>query len=142
RHKYDLGRPLPVQYGHWLWLVMHGDLGRTADELPVGRMIFSRVPITLELALLSILLAALVGIPLGVIAAVRRGKATDHVTTGIAVVGISAQPVWIAFLLITWFAVDRHWLPAGGYRSISHPAANLEHMVLPVIVLAIGIAAP
>jgi peptide/nickel transport system permease protein len=141
-HKYELDRPLPVQYVHWLWLVLHGDLGQTHGQQSVGRLIFWRLPVTLELAVLSILLAALVGTPLGVIAAVRRGRTTDHVSTGIAVVGISAQPVWIAFLLITWFAVDLHWLPAGGYRPISHPAANLEHMVLPVIVLAIGIAAP
>jgi peptide/nickel transport system permease protein len=71
----------------------------------------------------------------------RRGRPTDHVSNGIAVVAMSIPGLWLAFLLITWFAIDLRWLPAGGYRSIRHPLANLDHMVLPVIVVSYGIAA-
>jgi peptide/nickel transport system permease protein len=139
--KYGLGRPFPVEYGRWIWLALHGDLGQNNTGRPVGRIIVNRLPITIEIAVLAVLLAALVGIPLGVISAMRRGKAVDHAATGGAVVAMSIPELWLAFLLITWFAIDLHWLPAGGYRSISHPAANLEHLALPVIVLAFGIAA-
>ena len=71
---------------------------------------------------LAVLVGAVVGIPLGLLAAVRRGKPTDHVTTGATVVAMSVPNLWLAFLLITWFAVDLHWLPAGGYRSIQSSA--------------------
>ena len=74
RHKYLLDRPLPVQYVHWIWLALHGDLGSDQRELPVAHTIVTRIPITLELALLSMLVATLVGIPAGVIAADRRGR--------------------------------------------------------------------
>jgi peptide/nickel transport system permease protein len=141
RHKYDLGKPLPVQYGDWIWLLLHGDFGRDQHEQPIGQQLATRLPITLELAALAMLVAAAVGIPLGVITAMRRGKPTDHVTNGIAVVAMSIPGLWLAFLLITWFAIDLRWLPAGGYRSIRHPLANLEHMVLPVVVVAYAMAA-
>jgi peptide/nickel transport system permease protein len=141
RHKYLLDKPLPEQYAHWMWLVLHGDLGRDQNEQPIGRLIASRLPISLEIAFLGVLVGAVVGIPLGLLAAVRRGRPTDHVTTGATVVAMSVPNIWLALLLITWFAVDLHWLPAGGYRSVRHPLANLDHLVLPVIVVAYGIAA-
>jgi peptide/nickel transport system permease protein len=140
-HKYDLDKSVPVQYGHWIWLLLHGDFGRDQHQQPIGRQLADRLPITLELAALAVLVAAAVGIPLGVISAMRRGKPTDHATNGFAVVAMSIPNLWLAFLLITWFAIDLRWLPAGGYRSISHPISNLEHMVLPVIVVAYAIAA-
>src|SRR5262245_27716307 len=105
RHKYMLDKPLPEQYGHWLWLALHGDLGRDRSEQPIGRIIARRLPITFEVIFLSVLLAAVAGIPLGMLAAVRRGRPTDHLTTGAAVVGLSVPSLWLGFLLITWFAV-------------------------------------
>src|SRR6266487_1045016 len=81
RQKYMLDRPLPVQYGHWVWLALHGDLGADQRQLSVAHTIVTRLPITLELALLSMLVATLVGIPAGVIAAVRRGKPSDYAAT-------------------------------------------------------------
>src|SRR5689334_22080962 len=81
RHKYLLDRPLPVQYGHWVWLALHGDLGVDQRELSLAHTIVSRLPISLELAILSMLIATLTGIPAGVIAAVRRGKPSDHAAT-------------------------------------------------------------
>jgi peptide/nickel transport system permease protein len=140
-HKYYLNHSLPMQYLHWVWLLLHGDFGRNQHQLPIGQMIADRLPITLELAALAMLVAAGVGIPLGVISAMRHNRPSDHVTNGFAVVAMSVPGLWLAFLLITWFAIDLRWLPAGGYRSIHHPLANLDHMVLPVIVVAYGIAA-
>src|SRR5205823_1350139 len=89
RHKYLLDRPVPVQYAHWIWLALHGDLGADQRQLPVAHTIVTRIPITLELAVLSMFFAVLVGIPAGVIAAARRGKPSDHAATTTALVGLS-----------------------------------------------------
>ena len=141
RHKYMLDRPVPVQYTHWIWLALHGDLGTDQRELPVAHTIVSRLPITLELTLLSMVVAMLVGIPAGVIAAVRRGRPSDYAATAVALVGLSVPHFWLGLLMIVWFAVDLHWLPASGYVTLHHPLANLDHMVMPAIVLGTGFAA-
>ena len=84
----------------------------------------------------------MIGIPAGVIAAVRRGKASDYTVTTSALIGLSVPHFWLGLLLIIWFAVDLHWLPASGYVSVlQHPVANLEHLVMPCIVLGLGVAA-
>jgi peptide/nickel transport system permease protein len=141
RHKYMLDRPVQVQYVHWIWLALHGDLGSDQRELPVAHTIVTRIPITLELAVLSILIAMITGIPAGVIAAVRRGKASDHATTAVALVGLSVPHFWLGLLAIIWFAVDLHWLPSGGYVGWSHPLDNLKHIIMPAIVLSAGFSA-
>jgi peptide/nickel transport system permease protein len=141
RHKYLLDRPLPVQYAHWIWLALHGDLGVDQRELPVAHTIVSRIPITLELAILSMLIATITGIPAGVIAAVRRGKPSDHTVTATALVGLSVPHFWLGLLAIIWFAVDLHWLPSGGYVGWAHPIDNMKHMILPAIVLSAGFSA-
>jgi peptide/nickel transport system permease protein len=141
RHKYLLDQPLPVQYVHWIWLALHGDLGADQRQLPVAHTIVSRIPITLELALLSLVVSTLVGIPAGVIAAVRRGRPEDYAVTATALIGLSVPHFWLGLMFIIWFAVDLHWLPASGSVSIHHPLANLEHLVMPAIVLGTGFAA-
>jgi len=141
RHKYMLDRPLPVQYAHWISLAIRGDLGVDQRQLSVAHTIVTRLPITLELALLSIFVATLVGIPAGVIAAVRRGKPSDYAATAVALVGLSVPHFWLGLLMIVWFAVDLHWLPASGYVTMQHPLANLEHMLMPSLVLGAGFAA-
>jgi peptide/nickel transport system permease protein len=141
RHKYLLDKPLPVQYTHWIWLALHGDLGADQRQLSVAHTIVTRLPITLELALLSMLVATLVGIPAGVIAAVRRGKPSDYAATAAALVGLSVPHFWLGLLMIIWFAVDLHWLPASGYVSIHHPIENLRHLVMPCLVLGAGFSA-
>ena len=141
RHKYLLDRPLPVQYGHWVWLALHGDLGTDQRQLSVAHTIVTRLPITIELALLSVLVATLIGIPAGVIAAVRRGKPSDYAATTVALIGLSVPHFWLGLLMIIWFAVDLHWLPASGYVTIHHPLANLTHLVMPCLVLGAGFSA-
>src|SRR5438874_13439744 len=102
RHKYLLDRPLPVQYAHWVWLALHGDLGVDQRQLSVAHTIVTRIPITLELAALSVLVAMLVGIPAGVIAAVRRGKPEDYAATTVALIGLSVPHFWLGLLFIIW----------------------------------------
>src|SRR5690349_15392995 len=141
RHKYMLDRPLPVQYGHWVWLALHGDLGVDQRQLSVAHTIVTRIPISLEMAVLSLVVSVLIGIPAGVIAAVRRGKPEDYLATTGALIGLSVPHFWLGLLFIIWFAVALHWLPASGCVSMAHPIGNLEHMVMPAIVLGTGFAA-
>src|SRR5919197_3430644 len=132
RHDSGLAEPLPVQYVRWLGHVVRGDLGTDQRKLPVAHTIVTRLPITLELAGLSVLLAALIGIGAGVIAAVRRGKPADYAATTVALAGLSVPHFWLGLVLIIAFAVELHWLPSGGYVSfIDHPLDNLRHMVSP-----------
>jgi peptide/nickel transport system permease protein len=142
RHKYGLDQPVPVQYVHWVSLAVRGDLGTDQRELSVGRTIVQRLPITLELAGLAILIGSVIGIVAGVLAAVRRGKATDYAATTVALVGLSVPHFWLGIMMIIYFAVRLHWLPAGGYVAFStNPVQNLEHMLMPAIVLGTGLSA-
>jgi peptide/nickel transport system permease protein len=143
RHKYGLDKPLPVQYVTWLGHVVHGDFGQASRSgLDVASTIVDRIPITLELAVLSILVALVLGIPAGVIAAVRRGSAADYAGTTVALVGLSVPHFWLGLLFILLFAVKLGWLPASGYVSFfQDPLGNLERMVMPAIVLGTGFSA-
>jgi peptide/nickel transport system permease protein len=142
RHKYGLDKPLPVQYVDWVSLAVRGDLGVDQRELSVSRTILQRIPITLELAGLAILIGSVIGIGAGVLAAVRRGKAADYVATTVALAGLSVPHFWLGILMIIYFAVQLHWLPAGGYVPFSQsPVQNLEHMLMPAIVLGTGLSA-
>jgi peptide/nickel transport system permease protein len=142
RHKYGLDEPLPVQYLNWVSLAVRGDLGRDQRELSVSETIVQRLPITLELAGLAILIGSGIGITAGVFAAVRRGKPSDYAATTTALVGLSIPHFWLGILMIIYFAVQLNWLPAGGYVPFSeNPIQNLEHMIMPAIVLGTGLSA-
>src|SRR5262245_7709163 len=104
RDKYGLDDPLPVQYVRWIGLALQGDLGTDTRGLPVAETIVTRLPLTLELAGLSLLIGALIGIPAGVIAAVRRGKPSDYVATTSALLAFSVPHFWLGLLLIIVFA--------------------------------------
>jgi peptide/nickel transport system permease protein len=141
-HEYGLDKPLPVQYVKWVEHALRGNLGLDARQLPVAHTIITRIPITLELAFLSVLLGSLIGITAGVIAAVRRGRAEDHTATTFALVGLSLPHFWLGLMMIVLFAVDLHWLPSGGYVSFrASPLQNLEHMLMPAVVLGTGLSA-
>jgi peptide/nickel transport system permease protein len=142
-HKYGFDQPLPVQYGQWLVLALRGDFGTSPlTGLPVSAVLLDRIPVTVELALLSLIVAVLVGIPAGVLAAARRGKVGDFVGTGVALAGLSIPHFWFGILLILGLAVGLHLLPAAGFVPIlANPLGNLEHLILPAIVLGTGFAA-
>jgi peptide/nickel transport system permease protein len=142
RHKYGLDRPLIVQYVRWMGHVARGDLGTDQRGLSVAHTIVTRLPITLELAGLAVIFGSLLGIAAGVIAAVRRGKSEDYVATTGALVGLSIPHFWLGLMMIIVFAVELQWLPAGGYVPFrDDPLANLQHMIMPVIVLGTGLSA-
>jgi peptide/nickel transport system permease protein len=142
REKYGLDDPMPVQYVRWISLALQGDLGTDTRGLPVARTIVERLPLTLELAGLSLLIGVVIGMVAGVIAAVRRGKASDYAATTVALLGLSVPNFWLGLLLIIVFAVNLNWLPAGGYVSFrDDPLGNLEHMLMPAFVLGTGLSA-
>ncbi len=145
---YGLDKPLPVQYLTWLGHVVRLDLGRSMspDKRPVWDKIVERLPITLLINLVSLLLILAVAIPLGVMSAVRRGSSFDKTTTVFVFAGFSMPSFWLALLLMKWLGVDLGWLPISGLESLD--AASLpplarfwdrvQHLILPVFVSAVG----
>ena len=100
RDKYGLNEPLHVQYVTWIGLALRGDLGTDSRGLPVAETIVGRLPLTLELAALAMLIGGVVGITAGVIAAVRRGKPSDYAATTVALLGLSVPHFWLGLLMI------------------------------------------
>ncbi|KEI43466.1 ABC transporter permease [Saccharopolyspora rectivirgula] len=143
RREHGLDQPLPVQYLTWVGRTLQGDFGEsTSTGLPVRDIILSRLPVTLELAALSLLVAALIGVTTGVLAAVRRGGLLDWLGNGIALFGLSIPNFWLGLLCVLVFAVALGVLPASGYLPFTtSPLGNLERMVLPAFVLGSGLAA-
>ncbi|GAA2090645.1 ABC transporter permease [Actinomadura alba] len=143
RQEYGLDRPLPVQYASYVSETLQGNLGRsTQDKLPVGEILADRLPVTLELSFLAMLVAITIGVLAGIVAAVRRGRFADYVATGFGLVGLSIPHFWLGLLGILLFSVNLHWLPASGFVPFTEdPAGNLQRMVLPALVLGTGFAA-
>ncbi len=144
RLREDLGfnRPVYVQYLDWLGHVLRGDLGRSF-RLPyqVVDLMAARLPITLQLSLQALLLAVLIALPLGTLAALRHNRAADLAASTLAVLGVSMPNFWLGVLLILVFALSLHWLPSSGYVSpLDDPLGNLRLMILPTVTLAAAYA--
>src|SRR4029079_19522217 len=123
--------------------VVRGDLGTsTRTGLGVGSTIVDRLPVTLELAFLSLLVAIGIGLSLGVLAAVRRGSVSDYLGSTAALVGLSVPHFWIGVLLFLIVSIALGILPASGFVPLAaDPIDILRHMLLPAIVLGTGFAA-
>jgi peptide/nickel transport system permease protein len=141
--EFGLDKPLPVQYVLWVGNMLQGNFGwsfRTGQ--PVSVLIASRLPITIELAVLAVLSVALVGIPLGVAASVSRSLRVRTLVQMVGVLGLSLPNFWIAVLLIIGASSLFGWLPALIYVSpLADPWVNLQQMFLPVLSLALGLSA-
>ena len=143
RAKLHLDEPLPVRYAYWIGGVLRGDLGESVrSQLPVSDLILQKLPVTAELALLSMAFALVIGIPAGVVSAVGRGTAWDYCANIFALWGLSTPNFWLGILMILLFSVQLGWLPASGYESpFVDLQANLAAMVMPAFVLGNAIAA-
>lgn len=139
---YGLDKPWYVQYFYWLSaLVFHGSLGTSfIDHRPVIEKVFERLPVTIEMAGLALLLTLLVAIPMGVYAGAHRNSPFDYVTTAAGFVFYGVPVFWLAILMIDLFAVKLNLFPSSGISSLGHeddPVDRLRHLVLPVITLTL-----
>jgi peptide/nickel transport system permease protein len=142
REKYRLNDPLPLQYVHWVGNVLQGDFGTSLrTEQPVTMLLASKLPVTIELAVLALIIALVIGIPTGVISAVRKGTSVDYAANVFALSGISIPHFWLGILLIMIFAVKLQWLPASGFVPLGEDVGqNLKTLILPAFVLGAGLS--
>ena len=143
RDKYHLDRPLPVRYGYWAAGVLGGDLGESIRlQKSVSELVAEKLPVTLELACLAMLVALAIGVPMGILSAVRRGTWADTLANGVALWGLSIPNFWLGILMILLFSVQLGWLPASGYVPPSESLwENLKAMAMPAFVLGNAISA-
>lgn len=138
RTSLGLNEPLYVQFFTWIDRLLHGDLGVSLiSNVPVMHMISNRIEPTISIALSTIVVSILIAVPLGVIAAWKRGTWIDRFVMGLSVVGFSVPVFVIGYVLIQVFAIDLHWLPVQGFRSFSKGFGPfLERLVLPTLALS------
>ncbi len=143
RKQYRLDRPIPVQYVYWAKGVLSGDLGESLRiKMPVRDLILQKLPVTLQLASMAIMIAFLIGIPAGIISAVKQGTAWDYGANLFALWGISTPNFWLGIMLIFLFSIKLGWLPASGYVPLSEDwRASLAATIMPAFVLGNAIAA-
>jgi len=137
RAKLGLDQPYFVRFGTWLWALAHGDLGVSIfTNLPVAQLIGQRIEPTVALTVCTLIVAVIVAVPIGVIAAWRVGTWVDRVVMGFSVLGFSVPVFVFAYLLMFVFAIELEWLPVQGYVSITEGFwPFLRHMILPSVEL-------
>ena len=138
RIKLGLDRPIYVQYGEWVWDLMRGDLGVSIwYREPIASEMRGRFVISLELAVLAILMGIVVAVPLGIISAVKQDTIIDYVCRVFALVGVAMPTFWIAILVVYGLVYFTGWLPPLGYASLwGDPLTNLQQMVFPAMALS------
>ena len=142
RKQYRLDQPVPVQYVYWLKGVLTGNLGESMRlKAPVADLVLQKLPVTLQLASMAMIIALLIGVTAGVISAVKRGTRLDYAVNIIGLIGISTPNFWLGIMLIFLFAVELGWLPASGYVSPFEDFwASMKTTILPAFVLGNAIA--
>lgn len=143
RVEYGLDKPAPVRYVTWLARVAQGDFGRSLrTREDVGAMLAARIPVTLELGFLSILIAVAIGMPAGILAARFRGSLIDVAASLIAMSSVAVPYFWMGVLLIMLFSLKLGWLPPSGHiRFLDDPGGNLRLMVMPALTIGTAFAA-
>jgi peptide/nickel transport system permease protein len=140
---YGFDRPLIVQYGVWLWHVVNGDLGVSLlSSSKVLDLILQRMPNTILIAAYALIIATIVGVSLGVLAATRVGSRLDAAITSVASLGVALPSFWLAILLVVALSLNLHLFPATGARSFTDdPAGAIHHATLPAIALSTAVIA-
>ncbi|WP_329525083.1 ABC transporter permease [Streptomyces sp. NBC_01462] len=144
RHSIGSDRPLPEQFTHWLGQLAHGDLGTSfVSSLPVGPEVTSRLDVTVPLTLAAFVLAVLIAVPAGFVAAYKRRTWYGALLSGVSQLGIAIPVFWLGMILVAVFALNAGWLPAGGFPpdGWSDPADAIRSLALPVVTIALVMSA-
>jgi peptide/nickel transport system permease protein len=143
RHQYGLDKSLPEQYVIWLGRIVRGDLGNSIyTEEAIGTSLKRSFPVTLELAVWAMLIAIVIGVPVGTVSAVFRNTPGDYLGRVVAILGLSAPDFWVATMAITLLAIQFHWIPPVHYHRLwDDPVANLKQFVLPALVIGYRLSA-
>ena len=143
REKYHLNDPIAVQYFSWISNALRGDLGISLrTNQPVLELIGQKLPVTVQLATMALVIALIIGIPAGVLSAYKKGTWVDWVANIIALSGLSIPNFWLGIMLILLVSVNLGWLPASGYRPLTEDFwLSIKTMLMPAFVLGTGLAA-
>lgn len=143
REKYRMNDPVPVQYLAWAKAAVQGDLGISLrTQQPVLELIAEKLPVTVQLAVMALIIAILIGIPAGVLSAYKKGTWIDWLANIVALSGLSVPNFWLGIILILLVSVKLGWLPASGYMPLSEdPVQSIKVMLMPAFVLGTAIAA-
>ncbi|KAA9152660.1 ABC transporter permease [Amycolatopsis acidicola] len=143
REQNGLNDPLPLRYVHFVWHLLHGDFGTSViTKEPVGQTIATALPLTVQLTVLGLLIAVVLGLLFGITSALFRDRWPDQLIRIVSLVGVAAPAFWIALLLVQWFAVGKGWFPTSGYVSPNDSFSGwLNSLTLPAIALALPVAA-
>lgn len=139
KHEFGLDRPLITQYFSWVNHIFHGDLGISIlDRTSVSKKIFKTIPITLYIGLTAFIIGIIIGIPAGIVCAVRRGTFIDTLVTSLSNLGITVPIFWLGLIMIYVFGLYLKWLPVMGYTSpFTDFARSTKQLIMPVICLAL-----
>jgi peptide/nickel transport system permease protein len=143
RQQYRLDQPIPIQYLYWVKGVLTGDLGESMRiKKPVRDLIFEKLPVTLQLASMAIVIALTIGVSAGIVSAVKKGTLWDYAANVFALWGLSTPNFWLGIMLIFLFSVELGWLPASGYVPLTEDwRQSLASTIMPAFVLGNAIAA-
>lgn len=143
RELYGFNDPLLVQYFNWLWSAMQFDFGVSLySNEQVARLITDRLPHTLLLVVYALILGAIIGMPLGILAATEQGSALDKFITSFASLGVAIPNFWLGIILVTWFSLGWRWFPATGAVSFwDNPGQAIYYATLPAIALSTTVVA-
>ena len=142
RAELRLDRPIYEQYLYWIGNVLTGDFGFSwRIRMPVSQLILDKLPVTAQLAAMSLIIAVLIGVPAGIISAVKRDQPADWAANGVALFGISTPNFWLGIMMILFFSVELGWLPPSGYVPLTEDFwQSIATTIMPAFVLGTGVA--
>ena len=142
RAELRLDRPIYEQYFYWIGNVLTGDFGFSwRIRMPVSQLILDKLPVTAQLAAMSFVIAVLIGVPAGILSAVKRDRPADWAANGIALFGISTPNFWLGIMMILFFSVELGWLPPSGYVPLTEDFwQSIATTIMPAFVLGTGVA--
>ncbi|MCC6717934.1 MAG: ABC transporter permease [Acetobacteraceae bacterium] len=143
RHELRLDQPLVMQYFHWITNVLQGDLGFSwRIRQPVTELVATKLPVTLQLASMAFVIAVCIGVPMGVLSAVKKNTFWDYLANGIGLAGLSTPNFWLGIMLILLVSVNLGWLPPSGYVPLTEDwRQSLATTIMPAFVLGNAISA-